>query len=146
MGICGRQNCLIVNPHDHGTTSDLQAVTMERDSLLLQIRRLENEVTAVRDGNEKVAAQLQESNRLIDVIKTSFAIHSCPPDNRWCWLCAASEKIQIECKVFAEKKATEKRKCLTAGLIKNHGQLNCELEDGHDGNHRKTVNDHPFYW
>ncbi len=40
----------------------------------------------------------------------------------------------------------EKRKCLREGLIPRHGTFTCELEEGHDGSHRQTVNGHPFGW
>jgi DNA repair exonuclease SbcCD ATPase subunit len=38
--------------------------------------------------------KFRDAERQIEEIKKTFAIHSCPPEDRFCWLCAAREKIE----------------------------------------------------
>lgn len=42
----------------------------------------------------RMRMEIDRLNLQIEEIKKTFAIHSCPPEGRFCWLCAALEKIE----------------------------------------------------
>lgn len=108
----------------------------------LQISELKKKLEQIHELHGSAVVECNEVNRLIDEIrKTAVPFLE---RMRQGWDSDHYEKMLGPLETVLGLRA--KRNCLSSCLFPRHGQLSCELEAGHDGGHRKTVNGHPFNW
>lgn len=143
---------VIIRPDDPAAAirAELARLTAYVDMLISQAKEMEAETGKARAERDAALRLKNELLKAADALLGKMGGPNSPVqpvyEEEFLVLELLVDKLNGPDVESIEQRASDKRKCLSNGLMPGHGFMSCELEEGHDGMHRKTVNGHPFGW